>query len=121
MPTSVLVVDDLPHIRLLLTLALPVWEGDLQVVAEARDGEEAVEAALRHQPDAIVLDWRMPGCDGLAVLPRLRAAAPDARIVMYSVSGRRDLAPVARQLGADVCVPKDGAVDALAAALVGRA
>jgi DNA-binding NarL/FixJ family response regulator len=57
---------------------------DLDIVAEAADGEEAVRLARRHRPDVILLDVRMPGTDGLAVLGQLRAELPTAAVVMFS-------------------------------------
>jgi DNA-binding NarL/FixJ family response regulator len=46
--------------------------GDIEVVAEAADGEEAIEAIEREKPDVVILDLRMPKLDGLGVLQRLR-------------------------------------------------
>jgi DNA-binding NarL/FixJ family response regulator len=66
----VLVVDDEPmvcaHLRTILGSA-----GDLEVVDEARDGAAAVEAVLRHRPDVVLMDLRMPGVDGLTAIERI--------------------------------------------------
>jgi DNA-binding NarL/FixJ family response regulator len=57
---------------------------DIDIVADAADGEEAIRLARRHRPDVILLDVRMPGADGLAVLGQLRTELPGAAVVMFS-------------------------------------
>lgn len=68
----VVVVDDEPmvcaHLRVILGTA-----GDLEVVAEAHDGAEGVEAVVRHRPGVVLMDLRMPGVDGLAAIERIAA------------------------------------------------
>ena len=56
----------------------------LEVVAEAENGVEAVELARRLQPDVVVLDVHMPVLDGFAALPDILAAAPHAKVILYS-------------------------------------
>jgi CheY-like chemotaxis protein len=80
--TRVLLVDDSADVRLLLHTAFCV-EGD-EVVGSVGDGASAIEMARRHQPDAVVLDVVMPVMNGIEALPRLRHAAPDAVVVVYS-------------------------------------
>ncbi|HEX6353431.1 response regulator transcription factor [Actinophytocola sp.] len=67
----VVVVDDEPmvcaHLRVILGGAT-----DIEVVAEAHDGAESVEAVVRHQPDLVLMDLRMPGVDGIAATERIR-------------------------------------------------
>src|SRR5581483_11990393 len=79
----VLVVDDDPDYRLLVRLALAAGSG-FEVVAEAGDGPAAEAAAAETRPDLVLLDCTLPGGDAFDVLPRLRAAAPEARIVLVS-------------------------------------
>jgi CheY-like chemotaxis protein len=69
MGRTVLVCDDEEPLRLLVRAAL---EGRGLRIVEARDGDEAVEAARRERPNLMILDLKMPGSDGLEVLSALR-------------------------------------------------
>ncbi|MGH9178330.1 MAG: response regulator transcription factor [Acidimicrobiales bacterium] len=80
---SVLLVDDDSDVRGLMEVML----GDndhFSVVGHARDGAEALRLADLTRAQVIVLDLHMPGMDGYAALPRLRAMLPKARIVVVS-------------------------------------
>ena len=70
MAVRVVVVDDEPmvcaHLRTILGAA-----HDLEVVAEAHDGQAAVQAVRRHRPDVVLMDLRMPGVDGLTAIERI--------------------------------------------------
>ena len=70
MPRTILIVDDDAHIRQLLVFAFT--KAGLDAI-EAQDGEAALAAVERHQPDLVVLDINMPRMDGLEVCQRLRA------------------------------------------------
>ena len=70
----VLIADD--HVTVLEGLAAIIGrQPDMTVVAQAADGEEAVELWTRHQPDVTLLDLRMPKLDGVGVVERIRAGA----------------------------------------------
>ncbi|UQX02741.1 response regulator transcription factor [Streptomyces sp. RerS4] len=71
----VLIADDDPVVRAGLSALLSATE-DLRVVAEARDGREALRLTRLHTPDVILLDVRMPGVDGISALPHLVTLAP---------------------------------------------
>jgi DNA-binding NarL/FixJ family response regulator len=79
----VLVADDHPLVRsgLVATFAA---EEDLEVVAQAASGREAVELFRRHRPDVALIDLRMPGLDGADAAARICAEFPGARVVMLS-------------------------------------
>src|SRR3954462_6337199 len=79
----VLLVDDLSDIRLVMRLLLEA-DGRVEVVGEAADGGEAVRLAGELLPDAVVLDLRMPGMDGVSALPLIRDASPGAVVVALS-------------------------------------
>jgi DNA-binding NarL/FixJ family response regulator len=76
----VLVVDDerlvCAHLRTILGAA-----PDIEVVAEAYDGAEAVEAVLRYRPDLVLMDLRMPGVDGLTALEQIGRLNPRSTVV----------------------------------------
>ena len=95
-PLRLLVADDNPVVRAGLT-ALLSGRADTTVVAEARDGREAYEAALRLRPDVILLDVRMPGVDGISALPHLVRLAP---VMMLTYSHETETVRQAMRLGA---------------------
>lgn len=95
----VLVVDDAEDLRLVVRLALE-REGTFVVVGEAGDGRAAIEAAQALQPDIVLLDLAMPRVGGLEALPEIRAAAPEAQVVVLTGLPRHDNEPAARAAGA---------------------
>ncbi|MEV6837591.1 response regulator transcription factor [Streptomyces sp. NPDC051133] len=95
-PLRLLVADDNPVVRAGLT-ALLSGRADTTVVAEATDGREAYEAAVRHRPDVILLDVRMPGVDGISALPHLVRLAP---VMMLTYSHETETVREALRLGA---------------------
>ena len=84
-PMRVLVVDDTPDLRDLITMALE-RTGEFEVVAHAENGRQAIDSAAAYEPDLVLLDIAMPVMDGLEALPLVRAACPDAIVVMHSSS-----------------------------------
>lgn len=95
----VVVADDNPDVREILTLALE-RTGRFDVVAAVEDGDAAEAAAADHTPDLVLLDLAMPGAGGLDALPRVRAAAPSARVVVVSGFPGDRLGKVVRERGA---------------------
>lgn len=79
----VLVVDDHPIVRQGLVTALGD-EADLAVIGAAGSVEEALLLTTRHQPDVVLLDLELPGTDGVAGIPRLTAAAPGAKVLVFT-------------------------------------
>ena len=82
MSIQMLVVDDHPVI--LAGLRRMVEGTDIVLAAEARDGNQAVQVALNLKPDVVLLDVRMPECDGIICLGRLVAELPDLPVIMFS-------------------------------------
>jgi len=78
-------VDDHSVVRMGLAAVLSLDEG-LSVVAEAEDGTQALEKFRADRPDVTLMDVRMPGIGGLEALRLIRAAAPDARVLMLTTS-----------------------------------
>jgi DNA-binding NarL/FixJ family response regulator len=83
MRLKVLIVDD--H-RLMLDAIRASLErdGDIEIVGEADSGEKVFPLVGQTGPDAVLLDVRMPGMDGLAVLERLRERYPNVAVIMFS-------------------------------------
>ncbi|MFP4115193.1 MAG: response regulator [Spirochaetota bacterium] len=79
----IVVADDHEIVRDGLRL-MAETASDLEVVGEAADGVEAVEAAARLRPDVVLMDLRMPRMDGLAALRKLRTAAPSTKVVILT-------------------------------------
>jgi DNA-binding NarL/FixJ family response regulator len=113
---SVLVADDHAVVREGLRHLL-ASDPDVQVVAEATTGEEALALALEHRPDVVVLDISMPGGNGLDVAPRLREALPGTRVVMLSVHDRREYVVQSVRAGASGYLRKDSSPAELRAAV----
>jgi DNA-binding NarL/FixJ family response regulator len=83
MTIRVVLADDDRLLRAGLALVLGT-AADLQVVAEAADGIEAVEQTLANSPDVVLMDVRMPGIDGIQATRRLVAARPDIKILILT-------------------------------------
>ena len=92
-----LLVDDHPVMRAGLANLLST-EPDFQVVAQADDGEAAIRLWQQHTPDVCLLDMTMHGLDGVETLRRLRAIAPQSRVLMLTSSDSAE--DVARALAA---------------------
>jgi len=82
-PITILTADDHPLIRDGLAAVLRA-EGGLQVVAEAANGEEAIEEYARLHPDIVLMDLRMPVMDGLTATRAILADDPNARIIVLT-------------------------------------
>lgn len=85
----ILVVDDESVVREGV-VAILSYQKDVEVVAEAENGIQAVEAARKTKPDVILLDMVMPKQDGLATIPKLREIVPDARILVLTSFAESD-------------------------------
>jgi DNA-binding NarL/FixJ family response regulator len=98
-PLRVLLVDDAEEVRFLVRRVL-LRDQRFTVVAEATNGRLGVEEARLHQPDVLLLDLAMPVLDGLAALPLIREAAPDARVVILSGFAEGEMGRTALERGA---------------------
>jgi CheY-like chemotaxis protein len=81
---NVLVVDDSPDLRELISMVIERHPDGWQVVATAAEGQQAVDQAKDTQPDLVLLDIAMPVMDGMQALPLIRQACPEAVVVMLS-------------------------------------
>lgn len=85
----ILVVDDESVVREGV-VAILSYQQDIEVVAEAENGIQAMEAARKTKPDVILLDMVMPKQDGLTTIPKLREIVPDARILVLTSFAESD-------------------------------
>lgn len=109
---TVMVVDDVPGIRQAISRVL---EGrGLQVVAMARNGEEALAMARERRPDIVLLDVVMPILQGYEALPELRKVLPEAVIIMLTSTSERNLILECRRHGANgFIIKQDGMQEVL--------
>lgn len=103
--TTVVLADDEALLRKALAALLPL-EGEITVLAEAEDGEAAVAATLRHEPDVLVIDLEMPRVDGLGAVAEIRRARPEQLILMLTRHARPGVLRKALKLGVQGFVSK---------------
>jgi CheY-like chemotaxis protein len=83
MAKTILVADDSPIIRKMLCRLFEVEEG-YDICAEATNGQEAIDLALKHRPDLIILDFVMPVLNGLEAARELKKIMPDVPIILLT-------------------------------------
>jgi two-component system NarL family response regulator len=115
-PIRVAVVDDQELFRRGLTMLLSV-ETDISIVGEAGDGATAAALAAATAPDIVLMDVRMPRLSGIEAITAVRNAAPDARIVMLTVSDEEADLYEAIKGGASGYLLKDASTDEVAQAV----
>ena len=112
----VIVCDDTRQVRTLIKAELSL-EPDILVVGEAANGAEAIDLARSEQPDVVVLDLGMPVMGGLEALPKIKQAAPTARIIVVSSFDVAEMAERAVAAGASRYVEKSAAAQQIVAAV----
>ena len=112
----IVLVEDNDVFREALELLLGL-RSDVEVVASVADGGSAVSAALAHKPDVVLIDYRLPGLDGIQATRALRAAAPDVAVVCLTASVSLRESDALREAGAVACLSKDQELDAIVAAV----
>lgn len=115
-PIRVLVADDHPIVRSGI-VGLLETAADVEVVGEASTGLEAVELALRHKPDLVLMDLRMPGLDGDAATAQILAARPEIRVVILTTYESDDSILTAIEAGASGYLLKAAPQDELLAGI----
>jgi DNA-binding NarL/FixJ family response regulator len=116
MTIRVLVVDDQSMVRAGFRMLLS-GQDDIDVVAEASDGVEAVEKAARFRPTVVLMDIRMPELDGLEATRRILAADADARVLILTTFDLDEYVFDALAAGASGFVLKDEPPEQLLAAI----
>jgi DNA-binding NarL/FixJ family response regulator len=102
----VLIADDQTVVREGLVMLLGLSPG-IEVVAAAADGEEAAQLAHRHRPDVVLMDLRMPRCDGVAATRRILDDLPDTRVIVLTTYADDDSVFAALEAGARGYLTKD--------------
>ncbi|MDX6411447.1 MAG: hypothetical protein QOE91_963 [Gaiellaceae bacterium] len=105
-PIRIVIVEDNKVFREALELLLGL-RSDLLVVASVADGEEAVATCRQHKPQVALMDYRLPGLDGIAATRALKAACPDVAVVALTASANREEMQALRDAGAVACLTKD--------------
>jgi DNA-binding NarL/FixJ family response regulator len=117
MNTRILVADDQPLVRVGLTKILEARPA-FEVVAEAADGAQAVEASSRLRPDVVLMDIRMPGMDGLEATRRIvERNGAATRVLVLTTFGRNEYVYEALRAGASGFLLKDTPAEELLTAV----
>lgn len=106
MTITLVVADDHPVVRSGI-VSLLAAEPDMEIVAEAANGIEAVDAALHHRPSVVLMDLRMPELDGVGAIEAIRKAWPDAAIVVLTTYDTDEAIVRAIEAGATGYLLKD--------------
>lgn len=115
--TRIMLVDDHPMMRRGMRQLIEMQD-DLQVIAEAGSGEEALAIAASHEPDMILMDLNMKGMDGIHTIEALRKNGITACILMVTVSDNDEDVIAALRAGADGYLLKDLEPEELISALL---
>ncbi|TBL78648.1 response regulator [Paenibacillus thalictri] len=95
---KILVVDDAAFMRAMLKGMLS--EDGHEIIAEAGNGLEAVQAYNQHKPDLVTMDITMPEMDGVLAVKEIRKTNPEAKIIMCSAMGQKQMVVEAISAGA---------------------
>jgi two-component system response regulator DesR len=115
-PVRILLVEDNQVFREALELLLGL-RGDVEVVASVGDGGDAVPAARTHKPDVVLMDYRLPGLDGVQATAALRSACPDIAVVCLTASANAREVEALYEAGAFACLTKDQELDQIVDAI----
>jgi DNA-binding NarL/FixJ family response regulator len=111
-PVRILVADDQELVRTAFTIMLGS-QPDMEVVAEAGDGAEAVDLCRRARPDVAVMDIRMPSLDGVEATRRITAAGLDTRVLVLTTFDLDEYVYAALRAGASGFLLKDASAERL--------
>lgn len=116
MPIRVVLVEDNQVFRDGLELVLGL-RSDIQIVGAAVDGPEAVELARELRPDVVLMDYRLPGMDGVEATAAVLDAYPDAAVIGLTASANVRERHAMSEAGAVDCLSKDDDLDEIVAAI----
>jgi DNA-binding NarL/FixJ family response regulator len=115
-PIEVVLVEDNDIFREALELMLGVTP-DVRVVASVPDGEAALEVCVELGPDVVLLDYRLPGLDGVETTTALKAACPESVVVVLSAAAELGEVQALYDAGAVAFLTKDRELDEIVGAI----
>jgi DNA-binding NarL/FixJ family response regulator len=115
-PIRIVIVEDNKVFREALELLLGL-RSDILVVGSVADGEAAVPACREHNPQVALMDYRLPGLDGVEATRALKEACPTVAVVALTASANREEMQALRDAGAVACLTKDKELEEIVAAI----
>jgi DNA-binding NarL/FixJ family response regulator len=115
-PIEVVLVEDNDVFREALELMLEVTP-DIRVVAAVGNGEAALEVCPRVDPDVVLVDYRLPGLDGVETTAGLRSACPGLSVVVLTATAEAGEIQALREAGAVACLTKDRGLEEIVGAI----
>ena len=112
MATTVVLADDHDLVREGIARLLESF-GDIEVVAHAGDGHQAIQQVQKHQPDLVFLDISMPKLRGIEVIKYVRRLSPKTKIIVLSMHNKEKYIQEAIQSGAEAYLLKESAIHEL--------
>lgn len=112
----IVIIEDNAVFREALELLLGL-RSDLLVVASVADGETAVPACREHNPHVALMDYRLPGLDGIEATRALKDACPSVAVVALTASANRDEMEALKEAGAVACLTKDQELEEIVEAI----
>jgi DNA-binding NarL/FixJ family response regulator len=112
----ILLVEDNDVFREALELLLGM-RADVEVVASVADGSEAVAACDKYRPDVVLMDYRLPGMDGVQATAAVKQAHPEIAVVCLTASANSREIEALYAAGASNCLTKDQELDVIVDAL----
>ena len=115
-PIRVLIVEDNKVFREALELLLGL-RPEMQVVATVGDGADAAGVVAEVRPDVVLMDYRLPGLDGVQATRAVKEASPETAVVCLTASANLRERDALLEAGAVDCLRKDDGLDAIVAAI----
>ncbi len=115
-PIEVVLVEDNDVFREALELMLQVTP-DIRVVAAVGNGEKALDVCPRVEPDVVLVDYRLPGLDGVETTARLGSVCPRASVVVLTAAAEANEIQALLDAGAVACLTKDTGLDEIVGAI----
>jgi DNA-binding NarL/FixJ family response regulator len=103
-PLRVVLIDDAECVR--DAVAASLRNAGHEIVGQAGDGAGGLRETVAHRPDVVIMDWRMPGMDGVEAARQIRAAHPSAAVIAFTSTDTPELRDAYRVAGAAAFVAK---------------